>query len=60
MDLAHYEALMIVNNPDFVGVNYAAQLLHTGEMLYNASTELITILEYFSKKWKVQDLPLAV
>ena len=60
MDLAHYEALMIVKYRDFAGVDYVEQLSHTGNMLYDASTRLMTILEYFSQKGKVQDLPLTV
>lgn len=60
MDLAHYEALLIVSHRDFIEPVYTKQLSHTGNMLYDASTKLITILQYFSRKDKTQGLPLAV
>lgn len=60
MDLAHYEAFLIENHVDFVQVNYIEQLAHTGNMLLDAATQMISIMQYFSEKWKFQNLPLTL
>ncbi|KAJ6007890.1 hypothetical protein N7540_011866 [Penicillium herquei] len=60
IDISHYEALLVEKHRDYVGVNYMRQLSYTGNTLLDATTGLITALEYFSEEARVQDLPLAV
>lgn len=60
MELAHYEALLIQKHQADVGVDFIAQLSHTGSILYEAATKLITILDYFSQKGNFEDMPLTM
>lgn len=60
MELAHYEALLIERHRDYVGGDYTKHLLYTGNMLHDATTRLVALLEYFSNKGKVQILPLTM
>ncbi|KAF9885681.1 hypothetical protein FE257_012663 [Aspergillus nanangensis] len=60
MELAHYEASLLETHSEFVGINYVRQLSHTGNMLYDAMTRLVSILDYFRQKGKSQNLPLTI
>lgn len=60
MELAHYEALLIQKHQADVGVDFVPQLSHTGSILYEATTRLITILDYFSQKGNFEDMPLTM
>jgi hypothetical protein len=60
MDLAHYEAFLVEKYSDFFGNNYINHLSHVGNMLLDATTKMISIMLYFSKKGEVENLPLAL
>ncbi len=60
MELAHYGALLIERHREYVGGDYTTHLLSTGNMLHDATTRLVSLLEYFSNKSKVQILPLTM
>ena len=60
MEIAHYEAMLIEKHREYVRVNYLQKLSHTGSVLHDATTRLIMVLEYFSQKSKVQNLPLSM
>lgn len=60
MELAHYGALLIERHRDYVGGDYTKHLFYTGNMLHDATTRLVALLEYFSNKSKVQILPLTM
>lgn len=53
MGLVHYEALLIRKHGDFAGPKYMERLSYTGDIPYDATTKLISSLEYFCEKDKV-------
>ncbi|KAJ0422953.1 hypothetical protein BJY00DRAFT_310554 [Aspergillus carlsbadensis] len=60
IDLAHYEALLLENHLMFSGKNYINQLWSAGNTLRDAMSRLTSIMEYFAREGRVQNLPLSV
>jgi hypothetical protein len=60
MELAHYTALLIEQHRDYLGDSYMKHLLYAGNMLQDATRNLVAVLDYFSEKGKVQILPLSM
>ncbi|KAL2813884.1 hypothetical protein BJX63DRAFT_421078 [Aspergillus granulosus] len=60
IDLAHYEALLLENHLMFSGKNYINQLWSAGNTLRDAMGRLTSIMEYFGREGRAQNLPLSV
>ncbi|KAL4877063.1 hypothetical protein BJY04DRAFT_222385 [Aspergillus karnatakaensis] len=60
IDLAHYEALLLENHLMFSGKNYINQLWNAGNTLRDAMSQLTSIMEYFGREGRAQNLPLSV
>ncbi|KAL2861204.1 Zn(II)2Cys6 transcription factor [Aspergillus lucknowensis] len=60
IDLAHYEALLLENHLMFCGENYITQLWSAGNTLRDAMSRLTSIMEYFGREGRAQNLPLSV
>ncbi|KAL4977178.1 hypothetical protein BDW66DRAFT_165918 [Aspergillus desertorum] len=60
INLAHYEALLLENHPQFSAKNYFAHLLSAGNTLRDAMAKLTAIMEYFGREGRAQNLPLSV
>ncbi|KAL4865000.1 hypothetical protein BDV12DRAFT_211283 [Aspergillus spectabilis] len=60
IDLAHYEALLLENHLMFSGKNYINQLWNAGNNLRDAMSRLTSIMEYFGREGRAQNLPLSV
>ncbi|KAJ5122755.1 hypothetical protein N7526_009692 [Penicillium atrosanguineum] len=60
MDLAHYEAFLIEKHSNFVGPDYAYRMSHVGNILLDATTKLVSIMQYFNEKGHIQSFPLAL
>ncbi|KAL2838313.1 hypothetical protein BJX68DRAFT_259267 [Aspergillus pseudodeflectus] len=60
IDLAHYEALLLENHLMFSGKNYINQLWSAGNTLRDAMSRLTSIMEYFGREGRAQNLPLSV
>ncbi|KAL3469751.1 hypothetical protein BJX99DRAFT_267911 [Aspergillus californicus] len=60
IDLAHYEALLLENHLVFSGKNYINQLWTAGRNLQDAMSQLTSIMEYFGREGRAQNLPLSV
>ncbi|OJJ57181.1 hypothetical protein ASPSYDRAFT_181585 [Aspergillus sydowii CBS 593.65] len=60
IDLAHYEALLLENHLMFSGKNYINQIWNAGNTLRDAMARLTSIMEYFGREGRAQNLPLSV
>ncbi|KAL4925692.1 Zn(II)2Cys6 transcription factor [Aspergillus undulatus] len=60
IDLAHYEAMLLENHLMFSGKNYISQLWSAGNTLRDAMSRLTSIMEYFGREGRAQNLPLSV
>ncbi|KAL5339939.1 hypothetical protein BJX70DRAFT_387586 [Aspergillus crustosus] len=60
IDLAHYEALLLENHLLFCGKGYFNQLCSAGNALRDAMSRLTSIMEYFGREGRAQNLPLSV
>ncbi|KAL4935929.1 hypothetical protein BDV06DRAFT_233841 [Aspergillus oleicola] len=60
IDLAHYEAMLLEHHLMFSGKNYITQLWSAGNTLRDAMSRLTSIMEYFGREGRAQNLPLSV
>ncbi|RDW61736.1 fungal specific transcription factor domain-containing protein [Aspergillus mulundensis] len=60
INLAHYETLLLENHPLFCGKDYLPYLLAAGKTLRIAMAKLTSIMEYFGREGRAQNLPLSV
>ncbi|KAL4964936.1 Zn(II)2Cys6 transcription factor [Aspergillus stella-maris] len=60
IDLAHYEAMLLENHLMFSGQNYITQIWGAGNTLRDAMGRLTSIMEYFGREGRAQNLPLSV
>ncbi|KAL4736096.1 hypothetical protein BDV11DRAFT_211539 [Aspergillus similis] len=60
VSIAHFEALLIERHHMYTQGSYMQQLSYTAQTLYNATTNLISVLKYFSQNSRRENLPLPI
>lgn len=60
INLAHYQTLLIKKHEKFLETGLTSLLSRAGDILLEATTSIISSMEYFSTTGKIQDLPLSL
>jgi hypothetical protein len=60
VNLAHYQAHLIEKHRELLGDNYAWHIMRAGGILLDAATNMVSVMEYFSRNGRSQDAPLSM